>query len=450
MPREKVVLIGAGSAMFTRGLMADLIRRSEALDLALVDIDPEALAVAEGLARKMISARRAPIRLSAHLDRREALPGATAIICTVGVGGRRAWEQDVFIPRKYGIYQPVGDSVMPGGTSRALRMIPAMVAIAEDILELAPKALFFNYGNPMAPVCRAIHKATGAEVVGLCHGVFSVGRYLAGILGVEPTQFAYTAVGMNHLTWFIEARVCGQDAMPRLREIASQRLARLPSALAGEGPSLEELQPFSWRLLQLFGAFPAVLDRHVTEFFPHLFPQGKYYGKTLGVDIYSLEATIAHGDQIYAEMREVATSPDPLPADYFERIGGEHEQVVEIIDSIRSDAGRVYSVNLPNRGQVPNLPPEAILESPAVADAGGIRPITQRPLPAGLVGTLATRLAWVETVVEAALEGSRDKFVQALVLDGAVSSLEMAESLADELLAAQAPYLPQFERSSQG
>ena len=116
--RERFVLIGAGSAMFTRGMVADLIQRGEECDLALVDIDPEALAVAEGLTRKMIEARRSPIELSASLNRRDVLPGATAVICTIGVGGRRAWEQDVFIPRKYGIYQPVGDSVMPGGTSR--------------------------------------------------------------------------------------------------------------------------------------------------------------------------------------------------------------------------------------------------------------------------------------------------------------------------------------------
>ena len=448
MRREKVVLIGAGSAMFTRGLMADLIRHNEELDLALVDIDPDALAVAEGVSRKMIAARKAPLKLSAHTDRRVALRGATEVICTVGVGGRRAWEQDVFIPRKYGIYQPVGDSVMPGGSSRALRMIPAMVGIAEDVLDLAPQALFFNYGNPMAPVCRGVRKATGADVVGLCHGVFGVARYLAGVLGADLSQFAYTAVGMNHLTWFIEARVRGEDAMPRLAQVAAEKLAQLGHAIAGDKGSVpvEELHPFSWKLLRLFGAFPAVLDRHVTEFFPQFFASGAYYGKTLGMDAYSFEGTIASGDRIYAEMREVAQSPDPLPQGYFGRIGGEHEQVLDIIDSIRSDAGRVYSVNLPNRGQVPNLPPEAIVESPAVADAGGIRPITQRPLPPGIVGTLATRLAWVETVVEAALEGSRAKFVQALVLDGAVSSLDMAESLADELLSAQAQYLPQFRR----
>ena len=160
---ENVVLIGAGSAMFTRGLVADLIQRGQPCDLGLVDIDPQALDVAEKLVKKMIAAKQAPIRLRAGTDRRQILPGATVVICTVGVGGRRAWEQDVFIPRKYGIYQPVGDTVMPGGTSRALRMIPAMVAIAQDVLDLCPTALFFNYGNPMSPVCRAIRKGHGGE-----------------------------------------------------------------------------------------------------------------------------------------------------------------------------------------------------------------------------------------------------------------------------------------------
>ncbi len=437
--REKFVLVGAGSAMFTRGMVVDLINRGQECDLALVDVSPEGLAVAEGLSRKMIEARQAPISLSAATDRRGVLAGATAVICTVGVGGRRGWEKDVFIPRQYGIYQPVGDSVMPGGTSRALRMAHAMVGVAQDVLDLAPEALFFNYGNPMAPVCRAIRKATGAPVVGLCHGVFHVAHSLAGILGVEPARLRYAASGMNHLTWFTEVRVDGEDALPRLQQIAIERLARLA---AGADPL--EVQPFTWHLLRLFGAYPAVGDRHTSEFFPQFFAGGKYYGKTLGVDAFSFENTIAAGDRIYAEMQEAAASKEPLGADYFQRIGGEHEQVLDIIESIRRDKGTIYSANLPNRGQVPNLPDEAVIESPAIATGAGLRPIVQPPLPAGIAGTLATRLQWVETVVEAALEGSRDKFVQALVLDGAVGSLETAGRLADDLLAAHAADLPQF------
>lgn len=437
--REKVVLVGAGSAMFTRGLVADIIRRGWDCDLALVDVDPEALAVAEGLVKKMIALGGAPIRLFATCDRREALPGATAVIGTVGVGGRRAWEQDVLVPRRHGIYQPVGDTCMPGGTSRALRMIPALVGIAEDVLDLAPTALFFNYSNPMACVCRGIVKATGARVVGLCHGVFHVANLLADLLGVARADLRYTAVGINHLTWFTELRAGGADLMPRLRAIAAEKVAQQRGA---EEAVVDH--PFTWHLTHLFGAFPAVLDRHVSEFFGWLFPGGRYYGRTLGVDVFSFEATIAHGDRIYAEMKERALSPDPLGEDYLERIGGEHEQVTDIIESVRGDLGRVYSANLPNRGQVPNLPPEAVVESPAVADATGLRPLTLPPLSPGLAGTLATRFQWVETTVEAALEGSRDKFVQALVLDGAVNSLSAAEALADDLLAVQAAWLPQF------
>ncbi len=188
-----------------------------------------------------------------------------------------------------------------------------------------------------------------------------------------------------------------------------------------------------------------MLDRHVTEFFPHLFRgPHSYYGRTLGVDAFPFEAVVKLGDQVYAEMEEHAMAPGPLPADYFDRISGEHEQVVEIIESIRQDVGRVYSTNLPNRGQVPNLPPEAIVECPAVADGGGLRPIVLPEFDAALAGTLATRYQWAETVVDAALQGSREKFVQALLLDGAMNSLEDAERMADDLLKAQAEYLPQF------
>lgn len=430
--KEKIVLIGAGSASFTRGLVADIIRRNNETELALVDIDPTALNIAERLTRKMIAAGRAPITLSASTDRRDVFTGATAIICTVGVGGRRAWEQDVFIPRRHGIYMPVGDTVGPGGTSRALRMIPAMVDVAKDVLDLAPNALFFNYGNPMAPVCRAIRKATGANVIGLCHGVFHVAEYLADVLGLPRADLHYAAVGYNHLTWFTEVRAHGQDMLPKLRELAQPK-------------SSSDDNPFSWHLLTLFGAFPAVLDRHVTEFFPQFFREGRYYGKTLGVEAFSFEETIAWGDSSHNETCEIALSDQALPTDYLERLSGEHEQVIDIIQSIRNESEEVYSVNLPNTGQVPNLPADVIVESPAIADGAGLRPIAQPALPAGLVGTLATRFQWVETAVEAALEGSREKFIQALVLDGATNSLQQATELADELLAAQHAYLPNFK-----
>jgi alpha-galactosidase len=444
---ERIVLIGAGSAVFTKGLIADLIRLHWTAEVTLVDVDPSALDIVYRLAAKMVAATNAPITLRATTERRAALPGATVVICTVGVGGRRAWEQDVFVPRKYGIYAPVGDTVGPGGSSRSLRMIPVMVEIARDVLDLAPDALFFNYGNPMAPICRAIRKATGANVTGLCHGVVHVARYLAHKLSVQPSQLQYTAVGINHLTWFTSVRSDGQDALGRLRAIAAEKAAQpLRQATPNDNPfaSLDD-DPFSWQLMHWFGAFPAVLDRHVTEFFPQFFRDGSYWGCKLGVDTFHFEGTIAEGDEEFALMRAMAADPAPLDPASIERDEGEHEQVMDIIDSIRHDRRLVFSANLPNTGQVSNLPRQAIVESPCVADAEGLHAITLGSLPSGIVGTLATRYQWVETIVEAALERSRDKFIQALVLDGAVSSLDGAVALADDLLAAQAAHLPGWE-----
>jgi alpha-galactosidase len=421
--------------MFTGALVTAVVRQGWECELGLVDTNPEALAIAEGLTRKVVAARRSSAKVSASTDRRDVLKDATVVVTTIAVGGRRAWEQDVFIPRKYGIYQPVGDSVMPGGTSRCLRMIPPMVAIAEDVLDLAPRALFFNYANPMTAVCRAVRKATGADMVGLCSGVWGIAADLAKRLEVEYRDFQYTAVGLNHLTWFLEARVKGKDVMPRLHRMADEILSRD-----------HQTSGLCWQLLKVFGAFPAVGDGHVLEFFPTLFPEGTYGGQKIGVEWHPRESVIADGDRIYDQMRELAFSKDPLPADYFEHAGGEGEsqEVTGIVESVRTDAGRIFSTNMPNSGQAPNLPREAIIEAPTMATGAGLKPIAQRPLPSGIVGTLATRLAWVETVVEAALEGSRRKFVQALILDGWVKSIEMAEKLADELLAAHAEYLPQF------
>ena len=448
---EKLVLIGAGSAMFTQGVVSDLIRSGMEVELSLVDIDPDALEAAYRLSGKMIAARKAPISLRASTERKDVLPGATVVITTIGVGGRRAWEQDVFIPRKYGLYYAVGDTTGPGGTSRALRMIPPMVAIARDVLDLAPDALFFNYANPMSPVCRAVRTATGANVVGLCIGTFETWHYLAKALGVPPEALSYSAGGINHLTWFYDIRADGLDAMPKLHKIAAQRLESLAETMwTGQIPhcgspfdsSMDF--PFSWQCLQWFDAYPAPQDRHVTEFFSQFFSGGEYYGKTLGVDEFSFEGTIAAGDQIYDEMRRDAQSSDPLTEAYFEKLSGEQEQVVEIIRSIRENQSKRVFANLPNVGQVPNLPLGAVLETPAVVDANGIHAIVQTPLPTAAAGILATRFAWVDVVVEAALEGSRTKFVEALILDGGVKSQDMAVALADDLLEAQRAYLPYF------
>lgn len=452
----KIVLIGAGSARFTQGLVADLILSPQLgpYELALVDIDPVALEVAEKLSRKLIERAGAAITVSASTDRRDLLPGADYVITTIGVGGRRGWEQDVFIPRKYGIFQPVGDSVMPGGISRAMRMIPAMVDIANDVKALAPDAYLFNYSNPMTANCWAVRRETGVNIVGLCHGAFRVERNLARLADVPEDEVTSVAVGLNHLTFFYKLSHHGRDLMPALAEKAAavlhdpaQNSGATPFPLAGNNFDDHPLaaSPFSWSLFEAYGAYPSANDRHVTEFFPEQFPGGQYYGRTLGMDAYSLEDAIAiWGDQVYEEMRAQAYGEKPLSDELLKRRVGEHEQLLQIMQSIKGDERHIFYANLPNEGAVPNLPYDAILELPTVAMAGGLRPIHFDDLSTPLAAVLTRKIAGIELTVEAALTGSRALFTEALLADGAVTDRNVANRLRDEMLEAHRRYLPQF------
>lgn len=447
---EKIVIIGAGGRGFSEAVIADLIRMQWACELVLVDIDPEALDVIERLATRMLAERPAPITIQATCDRREALPDATVVIVTINVGGRGAWTQDVLIPREFGIYAPVGDTVGPGGASRGLRMIPVVVDIARDVVEQAPDVLFINYANPMAPICRAVRRETGLAAIGLCHGIIGDGvKHLSRMLQVPMASIQHRAAGYNHLTWFTELRIDGQDATPMLKAFAAEHVARALRAVDEQSGIDPRDAVFSWQLFQVFGHFPCVLDRHVTEFFPQFFADGTYYGRTLGVDAFSFEGTIASGDGEYATMRDRAYSDAPLGDGYFAWLEREHELVMDIVADIRGDARGVYYANLPNTGQIPNLPEGVIVESLAVADAFGIRAIAQDPLPASILGTLERWYRWAETVIDAALTGDRNAFIQALILDGSCDSMATATALADALLTAQAAHLPRFVQAEQ-
>jgi len=452
---KKIVLIGAGSAMFTQGLVADLILSDLcSWELGLVDTDAQALETVEKLSRQMVDAKEADITIQASTDRCDILPQADIVVSTVGVGGRRAWEADVFIPRKYGIYQPVGDSVMPGGVSRAMRMVPALVDIARDVKSLCPDARFFNYANPMTANCWAMRKATGVEVVGLCHGTFHVEKQLAQFIGAPPEEITSLFVGVNHLTFIFDLRWKGRDVWPLVKaRLAEEKGQSFDAELLGKlfpemgvpsGAFRAADNSFSWSIFETYGAYPAVNDRHVIEFFPERFPEGQYQGKTLGVDIFSLEDTIARGDEIYADMQAKALGEKPLDEGIFQRSAGEHEQLLDILRSIEFDERRVFAANLPNRGAVPNLPAEAILELPAVATANGLRPLQIFDFPDRLAAIITRKLTTTSLTVEAALTGDRELFVEALLADGAVTNPETARNMAAELLEAHRQYLPNF------
>ena len=455
MFRLKLVLIGAGSTVFTQRLVADIILAGEAhlWELALVDIDPVTLDAVQKLVAKMLLAKTAVMPVVAATDRRTVLAGADFVVTTIAVGGRKGWQRDIEIPRQHGIFQPVGDTAMPGGISRAMRMIPQMIAIANDVADLCPDAHFFNYSNPMTAICRAIRRETGVPVVGLCHGVHHVEGVIARFLGVAADDLTSFGIGLNHLTFLTRLRHKGADAIPMLHAALDVQAGTLDRELAkkmtwdntvqGRAPHWAD-DPFSWGLFRAHSVFPCVMDRHAVEFYPELFPGGAYYGHTLGRDAFPIDARIALGDTWYADMIANANLPDPLPPDYYENVPGESEQLLEIMNSLLYDQRGVFSVNLPNTGQAPFLPPDAILECNACAVSGGFAALMADPLPATMVAKLMAKIDAIEITVDAAVQGSRDLMIAALLADGTVTASDKAAALADDLIAGHAEYLPQF------
>lgn len=455
MSRRKLVLIGAGSTVFTQRLVADIILAGEEREweLALVDIDPVTLAAVERLVAKMLEAKQAAIPVTATTDRRTVLPGAHYVVTTIAVGGRMGWQRDIEIPRRYGIFQPVGDTALPGGISRAMRMIPQMTAIARDIADLCPDAVFFNYSNPMTAICRAIRKDTGVPVIGLCHGVHHVEGVIARFLGVREGSISSFGIGLNHLTFLTRLFHDGVDARPMIHAKLAEQKATLERELAdkqgwaniveGRAPRYAD-DPFSWGMFERYSVFPCAMDRHAVEFYPERFPGGAYCGHRLGREAFPIDQRIALGDQWYDEMVAIAHSDQPLPPAYYENVPGESEQLLEIMHSLQRDERAVFSVNLPNEGQAPFLPKDAIVECNAAAVGGGFAALMADDLPAALVGKLQAKIASIEITVDAALTGSRELMLEALLADGAVADPDVARALRDDLIDAHRAHLPQF------
>ena len=446
---EKIALIGAGSAMFTRGLVADLIARDWDCELVLIDIASDALDVAECLARKMVQVANSKLKISATTQRRYGLSDATAVITTIAVGGRRAWSQDVLVPRRHGIFQPVGDSTGVGGASRALRMIPAMIEIARDIEDVCPKALLLNYGNPMSAICLVIQRHTSLNVIGLCHGPADTADYLADELRIRRSDLTYTVAGVNHFSWFVGARLDGVDLTPRIRAVAHNRgLTRQQQMklqkIDGQKPFPADSDPFSWEMCRNYGFFPANGDRHVTEFFPPTQKENGYFGRTLGLDSFAFEQTIADAENQYEKMRLAALCRGQLPGSVLGRPGGSGNFALEVLEAIRQGSEKAFTVNLPNCGQIGQFPPGAIVECPAVASGGTLRPLILEPFPDGLLHLFKRRFEVTELLVEAAVKQRRKQFAQVLMLEGI--DLETARVLSAELLAANAAYLPWVRR----
>ena len=435
--KRTLVLLGVGSTYFTRGIVESIIEKGGEWDLRLVDIDPQCLEIAMLLSKRLVEASNANIRISGSTDRGDVLAGADAVVSTIGVGGRKAWEQDVFMFRQFGIYQCTGDTYGAGGVSRALRTIPVLIEVARDMEKLCPNACLFNFTNPMTVNIWAINKETNIKAVGLCYGATWHQHFLANFIGVPFKDTWSKSIGVNHFTWITDFYYKGQDAWPLIRN----RMDEFRKA-AGQ---------YTSELFEVFDAYPCVGDGHICEFVPGFQAKGGYYGKTFGLDGgHDFEGYARSWDRVFEDMADQAYGRKPLEKIRDNEAGEtfrDEDLFIDVLLATLGDSDPIErTVNLPNKGQVSNLPYGAVLESTALVNSAGFHPLSFGEIPVGIMAIMQRILGAQALTVEASLKADRKLAVQAFMADLTAVKKADAEKLVDCILETHKDYLPQFHK----
>lgn len=439
-----ITLIGAGSAVFTRNLCSDILLTPalQRSTIRLMDIDAVRLAQARDLVQALVDGRGLDARVEATLDRREALRGTDYVVTTFQQGGLDAYRLDIDIPRRYGVEQCVGDTLGPGGVFRALRTIPVLLDICDELDELAPRAMLLNYVNPMAANCWAIDAATGRPHVGLCHSVQGTSEMLARWVGVPYDEVVYRCAGINHQAFFLEFRHGAEDLYPRIWE-------------ALERPEAEAEEPVRNDIMRRFGYFVTESSGHASEYLPYFRKSERMVREALMPRLHDpahgwfghgrsggyLEHCLARLESSAREVDDLIRGTVPLPS---ERT---HEYGSAIIEAMETHQCARVNGNVPNRGAISNLPQDCCVEVPCLVDGNGVQATIVGALPPQLAALNQTNVNVQSLIVEAALSGSTDAVHQAVALDpltAAVCTLPQIDAMVDEMLAQQAAWLPQF------
>jgi alpha-galactosidase len=458
--KPKVVIIGAGSAIFGLGTLATLVRSRPLRGgtLALVDLDAEGLALVDVLAQRLNREWGAGLTIVSSTDRTEMLDGADSVIVSIEVGPREGlWKRDWEIPLQFGVRQPYGENGGPGGLAHTLRQVPEMVAIARDMERLCPDAWLINYTNPVPRLCLAVSRYSHIRTVGLCHQIniayMLVGRALADPLGVDvppgissdphPDLWPLAgyvarqvrplveikAAGLNHFSWILEIRDSrtGEDLYPAFRE----SFMALP----------DDFEPLSRAVFQATGLCPVPGDSHLAEYLPWCHdPQTQPWRK---YELYLYDWDRAREDRD-AQWRAIeAMALGGASVDELQNARGEGAAEV-IEDLLGNEQVEQAAVNIPNLGYIANLPDGAIVEIPAMVAAGEIQGIDVGPLPE-IIAELCRRETTVASLaVDAAVTGSRQTALHALLLDPCIDDMDTARSILDAYLVENAEYLPSF------
>ncbi|MER5596583.1 alpha-glucosidase/alpha-galactosidase [Streptomyces sp. NPDC002265] len=422
----KIVLVGAGSVVFTQGLLADLLAFPElkSAHIALHDIDTERLATAHAAAVRIADALGATPDVTADTDRRKALADADFVINIVQVGMVEATRTDFEVPARYGVRQTIGDTLGIGGIFRALRTFPFLKDLGRDIAEVCPQAWLLNYTNPMAMNVQYLTQATGlTRLVGLCHSVYWTMRDLADLVKVPYEEISYHAAGVNHQAWVLRFEHQGRSLYPKLDEL-----------IASDDQLRRRVRVDMYRRL---GYYPTETSEHSSEYVPwylHHDSEVERLRLPIGEYLKIVDENVA----TYERTRDALAAGTPVAVE------GTMEYAPQIIHSMVTGTPRTVYGNVPNRGLIDNLPAHGTVEVPCLVDALGVQPTRVGSLPPQLAALNRTYLSANDLVVRAAIEDDPRHIRHAAMTDPATAAALPVEDiwrLCDDMVTAHGDLL---------
>lgn len=432
MPR--IAMIGAGSIVFCKTVMMDIMATDGLEDstFVLMDRAEPKLRRIEAFARDVVRENNLPAKIEATTDRRQALAGADYVVIMIQVGGVDAFEADYKIPLKYGVDQCIGDTMGPGGAFRALRTIPVITDIANDVMELCPDALVLNYVNPMAMICWALGRVPGLKFIGLCHGVQTTMDMIAGYVGEKKEDIDFICAGINHMAWFLMLEKDGRDLYPKLRELFEKPQYYINEKVRGE-------------VFRHFGYFMTESTGHLSEYVPWFRKNQK------ALDLYCDQPAFGGASGAYYKwcrtIADTFSKVDFLKSESKKLGPRSAEYCTYIIEALEQDKIFRLNGNVRNDGLISNLPAGCCVEVPIYVDATGLHPTVVGDLPAQCAALNMSNVTVQGLTVQAALTGDPELACQAIAMDpltSAVLTLAEIRDMTREMFTAEAKFLPLF------
>lgn len=427
----KITFIGAGSVVFTKRLVTDILYYPELRNstLSFMDIDEKRLRMITKWTARLVEQEEFPTKIESTMNRRQALKGADFVIIMIQVGGIKPYEIDIAVPLKYGVDQSVGDTLGPGGVFRALRTIPVLIDICEDMSKLCPNALLINYANPMAMNCWAMNNHGKIKSIGLCHSVQGTARQIAGYMGIDFNEVSYWCAGINHMSWYLKYEYKGRDAYPILWK-------------ACNNPKIYAKDRVRFEMMKHLGYFVTESTWHMSEYVPYFRRERKTIKR-----FHVPTGWYLHWCQVGWQPHYAAIQKE-IDGDKRITLDSSHEYGSHIIRAMVTNEPFRFNGNVSNNGLITNLPQGCTVEVPIFADKAGIHPSYVGDLPSQLAAMNRTNINVQELAVQAALKGDRRLAFQAIMMDpltSAVCDIWNIQKMVDELFKKQKKWLPNFK-----